>query len=123
MALNHTIYEANFDDRNERVHDQEMSRAIIELFHGCMECGATLLKPHVVHIIIQFTQKELCHHVAKPSASNSHCLASLVFVEVRPNGASSPKTIPNRDTLRMCLFFDNLKWVGSLNPKCGYFDS
>jgi len=34
MVLGHTIQGANSDHRNERLHDQEMSRAVIDLFHG-----------------------------------------------------------------------------------------
>ena len=33
MVLNHMIEGANSDHRNERVHNQKMSHAVIELFH------------------------------------------------------------------------------------------
>ena len=39
MALHRTIQGANSDHRNERVHDQEMSRTVIESFHRlCGNC-------------------------------------------------------------------------------------
>lgn len=61
MVLNHTIKEANACHRNNRGHGQQMSYAVIELFHGLYG----MLKPHVVHInIIQFRQKELYYYVA-----------------------------------------------------------
>ena len=53
MVLNHMIQGVNSDHRNKRVHDQEMSHAVIELFHQLYGMQHRLIEitywPHQYH--------------------------------------------------------------------------
>ena len=113
MVLNRTIQGANSDHRNERVHNQEMSRAVINRFIDCTARGIVLLKP--CHIILvtsissNFGGKNRV--IAISSTVNGCSLTSLVLKKVWFDDAFCPKSAPNGDTLWVHFFFANHTWL------------
>ena len=108
MALNRAIQGADSDRRNERVRDQETSRAAIESFgwpHGTWHrLVETAYRPRRCHPIS-------AEGIAISSAVNGRCSTSLVLEKVRPDDASWPKSAPNGDALRVRSFFANRAWL------------
>ena len=103
------IWAANSDHQTRKLHDQELTHAVIELFLGrCMACCTVLLKPHVIHIhILQFRHKKLDYPVAIANTINCYCLTSRIFKEEWFD-ASSPKSALNSE---MRLFLNYHSWV------------
>ena len=105
MVLNHMIQGTSSDHRNERVHDQEMSHAVIELF-GCTTCGIVLLKPYWPDQYHSISAERI---VAISSTINSCCLTSLILKKVWSDNASCQN--PHQTVTRCGLFFANHTWV------------
>ena len=118
MVLNYMIQRINSDHRNKRVHDQEMSPAVIELFHWLYGMWHRLVEttywPHQYHPI---SAKELCYRVAILSTINSCYLTSLILKKVQSDDASCPKFTLNSDV--GAFIFHIL--VSFPNPKHGNF--
>ena len=109
MVLNHMIQGASSDHRNERVHDQEMSHAVIELFYWLYNMWHRLVETILARSISFNFDRKNCYHVAISSTINSCCLTSLILKKVWSDDASCQN--PHQTVTRCGLFFANHTWV------------